>query len=144
MGENPSNEGINEIGNNTVKNIANVLKNVSVNSGEETIGENTIGVIGENITGATSENTTGTTGENASKIIGNEFKVAKTNLPEKTGFWTKVKNALLYEVKVELTPYQQKVEDEINDFLHQEVTWQSFKSFLFKEVPITYKGKRIF
>lgn len=160
MGENPSNEGINEIGNSTVKNIANVLKNVSVNSGEETIGENTIGVIGENITGttsenttgvigenitgATSENTTGTTGENASKIIGNEFKVAKTNLPEKTGFWTKVKNALLYEVKVELTPYQQKVEDEINDFLHQEVTWQSFKSFLFKEVPITYKGKRIF
>lgn len=144
MGENPSNEGINEIGNSTVKNIANVLKNVNVNSGEETIGENTIGVIGENITGATSENTTGTTGENASKIIGNEFKVAKTNLPEKTGFWTKVKNALLYEVKVELTPYQQKVEDEINDFLHQEVTWQSFKSFLFKEVPITYKGKRIF
>lgn len=156
MGENPSNEGINEgineIGNSTVKNIANVLKNVSVNSGEETIGENTIGVIGENITGVigenitgtTSENTTGTTGENASKIIGNEFKVAKTNLPEKTGFWTKVKNALLYEVKVELTPYQQKVEDEINDFLHQEVTWQSFKNFLFKEVPITYKGKRIF
>lgn len=144
MGENPSNEEINEIGNSTVKNIANVLKNVSVNSGEETIGENTIGVIGENITGATSENTNGTTGENASKIIGNEFKVAKTNLPEKTGFWTKVKNALLYEVKVELTPYQQKVEDEINDFLHQEVTWQSFKSFLFKEVPITYKGKRIF
>ena len=50
----------------------------------------------------------------------------------------------LYDVEVELTPYQQKVEDEINDFLHQEVTWQSFKNFLFKEVPITYKGKRIF
>ena len=50
----------------------------------------------------------------------------------------------MYDVEVELTPYQQKVEDEINDFLHQEVTWQSFKNFLFKEVPITYKGKRIF
>ena len=81
---------------------------------------------------------------NASGSIGSEFKVARTNLPEKTGFWTKVKNALLYDVEVELTPYQQKVEDEINDFLHQEVTWQSFKNFLFQEVPITYKGKRIF
>ena len=50
----------------------------------------------------------------------------------------------MYDVEVELTPYQQKVEDEINGFLHQEVTWQSFKNFLFKEVPITYKGKRIF
>lgn len=126
MGENPLNEGVNEIGNGAVKNIADALKNASVNSVEGTIGE--------------SEN-----GENsASGSIGSEFKVARTNLPEKTGFWTKVKNALLYDVEVELTPYQQKVEDEINDFLHQEVTWQSFKNFLFKEVPITYKGKRIF
>ena len=126
MGENPLNEGVNEIGNGAVKNIADALKNESVNSVEGTIGE--------------SEN-----GENsASGSIGSEFKVARTNLPEKTGFWTKVKNALLYDVEVELTPYQQKVEDEINDFLHQEVTWQSFKNFLFKEVPITYKGKRIF
>ena len=126
MGENPLNEGVNEIGNGAVKNIADALKNASVNSVEGTIGE--------------SEN-----GENsASGSIGSEFKVARTNLPEKTRFWTKVKNALLYDVEVELTPYQQKVEDEINDFLHQEVTWQSFKNFLFKEVPITYKGKRIF
>ena len=126
MGENPLNEGVNEIGNGAVKNIADALKNASVNSVEGTIGE--------------SEN-----GENsASGSIGSKFKVARTNLPEKTGFWTKVKNALLYDVEVELTPYQQKVEDEINDFLHQEVTWQSFKNFLFKEVPITYKGKRIF
>ncbi len=72
------------------------------------------------------------------------FKVASSNLPEKTSIWTKVKNVLLYEVKVELTPYQQKVEDEINEFLHQEVTWSSFKSFLFQEVPITYRGKRVF
>ena len=130
MGENPSNEGINEIGNGAVKGIANVLKNVSGNSSEELIGENTNG--------------TSNTNENASGTIGSEFKVAKTNLPEKTGFWTKVKNALLYDVTIELTPYQQKVEDEINDFLHQEVTWQSFKNFLFQEVPITYKGKKIF
>lgn len=126
MGENPLNEGVNEIENGAVKNIADALKNASVNSVEGTIGESESG-----------EN-------NASGSIGSEFKVSRTNLPEKTGFWTKVKNALLYDVEVELTPYQQKVEDEINDFLHQEVTWQSFKNFLFKEVPITYKGKRIF
>ena len=126
MGENPLNEGVNEIGNGAVKNIADALKNASVNSVEGTIGESESG-----------EN-------NASGSIGIEFKVARANLPEKTGFWTKVKNALLYDVEVELNPYQQKVEDEINGFLHQEVTWQSFKNFLFKEVPITYKGKRIF
>ena len=125
MGENPSNQGINEIRNGSVKDIADALKKVNANSTEEAVGENV------NV-------------ENANGAIESEFKVARTNLPEKTGFWTKVKNALLYEVKVELTPYQQKVEDEINDFLHQEVTWQSFKNFLFKEVPITYKGKRIF
>ena len=118
MGENPSNQGINEIRNGSVKDIADALKKVNANSTEEAVGENV------NV-------------ENANGAIESEFKVARTNLPEKTGFWTKVKNALLYEVKVELTPYQQKVEDEINDFLHQEVTWQSFKNFLFQEVPIT-------
>ena len=29
-------------------------------------------------------------------------------------------------IKVELTPYQQKVEDEINEFLHQEVSFKGF------------------
>ena len=125
MGENPSNQGINEIRNGSVKDIADALKKVNANSTEEAVGENV------NV-------------ENANGAIESEFKVARTNLPEKTGFWTKVKNALLYDVTIELTPYQQKVEDEINDFLHQEVTWQSFKNFLFQEVPITYKGKRIF
>ena len=75
--------------------------------------------------------------------MGSSFKPA-TNLPEKPSAWTKIKNALFYEIKVELTPKQQKIEDEINEFLHQEITWQSFKSFLFREVPITYKGKRVF
>ena len=36
-----------------------------------------------------------------------------------------------------------EIEDEINEFLHQEVTWQSFKNFLFKEVEVTHRGKRI-
>ena len=56
------------------------------------------------------------------------------NLPMKTGFWNKLKSILFYEIKVELTPYQQKVEDEINEFLHQEITWGKVKDFLFQEV----------
>ena len=79
--------------------------------------------------------------ENASY---SSFKVAKTNLPEKTSFWTKLKNVLFYEVKIELTQYQQKIEDEINDFLHQEITWKSLKEAALSEVPITFRGKRIF
>ena len=38
------------------------------------------------------------------------------------------------EIKVELTPAQQKVEDEINEFLHQEITWEKVHDFLFQEV----------
>ena len=68
------------------------------------------------------------------------FKVWRTNknLPAKqSSFWSKLKGILTYEIKVELTPYQQKIEDEINEFLHQEITWQSFKNFLFQDVEIT-------
>lgn len=62
-------------------------------------------------------------------------------LPAKTGFWSKVKSVLFYEIKVELTPAQQKVEDEINEFLHQEITWQKVKDFLFQEVTFGKKAK---
>ena len=90
--------------------------------------------------------------ENEKNVVDNEipepnencFKVVNTNLPEKTSFWTKVKNILFYEIELELTPHQQKIENEINEFLHQEITWKSCKDFLFQEVPITYKGKRVF
>lgn len=84
------------------------------------------------------------TKENIGTQYENKFKVAETsNLPAKPSFFTKLKNILFYEIKVELTPYEQKIEDEINEFLHQEITWQSVKNFLFKEVEITHKGKRI-
>ena len=59
---------------------------------------------------------------------------AGTQLPAKRGFWDKVKAVLFYEIKVELTPQQQKVEDEINEFLHQEITWSKVKDFLFQEI----------
>ena len=85
---------------------------------------------------------------NANQNIGNEagdsFRIcgSSKNLPaQKTSFWAKLKQCLTYEIKLELTPYQQKVEDEINDFLHQEITWQGFKSFLFQDVSFGKKGK---
>ena len=123
MGENPyNNEGTGSIENSieNVKKISDAIKNVNLGSEELNV-------------------------ENAGSLGGSNFTVAKsTNLPEKTGFWTKLKNALFYEVKIELTPYQQKVENEINDFLHQEITWKSLKEAALSEVPITFRGKRIF
>lgn len=59
-------------------------------------------------------------------------KVEVENLPAKQSVWTKIKQVLFKEIdlnapiKVELTPYQQKVEDEINEFLHQEVSFKGF------------------
>ena len=73
--------------------------------------------------------------ENAGTI-----RQAGNNLPTKIGFWNKFKAFWLQdidwnkEIKVELTPYQQKVEDEINEFLHQEITWTGVKNFLFQEI----------
>lgn len=122
MGENPYNEII-EMG-------KEEEKSNSVETNSKFDGINLDGISGRN--------------ENAEGGVDTSFRVAQNNLPEKTGVWTKIKNALFYEIKVELTPKQQKIEDDINAFLHQEVTWQSFKNFLFQEVPITYKGKRIF
>ncbi len=71
--------------------------------------------------------------------------IRNTNLPVKTGFWNKFKAFWLQdidwnkEIKLELTPYQQKVEDEINDFLHQEITWEKVHDFLFQEISFRKK-----
>ena len=62
------------------------------------------------------------------------------NLPTEKGLWSRFKAFWLQEIdwnteiKVELTPYQQKIEDEINEFLHQEITWEKVHNFLFQEV----------
>ena len=59
-------------------------------------------------------------------------KVESDSLPTKQSIWTKIRSFLFQDVdlyapvKVELTPYQQKVEDEINEFLHQEVSFSGF------------------
>lgn len=137
MGENPLNQASDVIGNESLKDITNILKKSTVGSGEISIEENNSKVTNSVVNGKGVE-------ENAGDIYGSKFKVASTNLPEKTSVWTKVKNALFYEIKVELTPYQQKVEREINEFLHQEITWKSLKEAALSEVPITFRGKRIF
>lgn len=66
--------------------------------------------------------------------------IAQNKAITKQGLWSKVKAFLFQEidlnapVKVELTPYQQKVEDEINEFLHQEITFKGITNF--------FKGKK--
>ena len=81
--------------------------------------------------------------ENIEKVEAGTIR--NTNLPVKTGFWNKFKAFWLQdidwnkEIKLELTPYQQKVEDEINDFLHQEITWEKVHDFLFQEISFRKK-----
>ncbi len=59
-------------------------------------------------------------------------KVEAGSLPAKPSIWSKIRSFLFQEIdwtapiKVELTPYQQKVEDEINEFLHQEISFKGF------------------
>lgn len=84
--------------------------------------------------------------DNEQELIENAGTIRNDNLPVKAGFWSSFKAFWLQdidwnkEIKVELTPYQQKVEDEINEFLHQEITWGKIRDFLFQEV--TFKKKQ--
>lgn len=77
------------------------------------------------------------------EVVENAGSIKNTNLPVKNGFWSKFKAFWLQEIdwnkeiKVVLTPAQQKVEDEINEFLHQEITWEKVHDFLFQEVKFT-------
>ena len=79
------------------------------------------------------------------------FKPVDTTLPVKQGFWSRFKAFwlqdadafLAQEIKVELTPKQQKVEDEINEFLYQDVTWQKIHDFLFQEITFGKKNKNV-
>lgn len=81
--------------------------------------------------------------------MSNMFKPVDTTLPAKQGFWAKFKafwlqdaeEFLKKEIKVELTPKQQKMEKEINEFLYQEVTWQKVHDFLFQEITFGKKKK---
>ena len=75
----------------------------------------------------------------------NAGTIRNENLPIKSGFWSKFKSFIFQdidwkkEIKVELTPHQQKIENEINDFLHQEITWEKIHDFLFQEIKFGKK-----
>ncbi len=79
-------------------------------------------------------------GANEQAKNGNMFQpIGREKAITKQGLWSRIKAFLFQEIdltapiKVELTPYQQKVEDEINEFLHQEVS--------FKGIFNAFKGK---
>ena len=80
--------------------------------------------------------------ENAQQNVGT---IRNTELPTKYGFWQKFKAFWLQEIdwnkeiKIELTPKQQKIENEINEFLHQEITWEKVHDFLFQEISFGKK-----
>ena len=82
---------------------------------------------------------------NENTVVENAGTIRNEALPTKVGFWQKFKSFWLQdidwnkEIKVELTPGQQKVEDEINEFLHQEITWEKVHDFLFQEVTFGKK-----
>lgn len=83
----------------------------------------------------------------AENVQVNAGTIRINNLPAKVGFWQKFKAFWLQdidwnkEIRVELTPGQQKVEDEINEFLHQEITWEKVHDFLFQEITFGKKNK---
>ena len=95
--------------------------------------------------GETEKENAGMVESNANGAENSAFKVCvnNKNLPAKpSSMWNKLKGIFCYEIEVELTPYQQKIEDEINEFLHQEITWEGFKKFLFQDVNITFGKKK--
>ena len=96
--------------------------------------------------GVQTENTSTTEGTTTTTATS-----STTNLPVTRSFWSNMKAFWLQEIdlkqkidwkreiKVELTPYQQKVENEINEFLHQDITWEKFRNFITK--PFTKNHK---
>ena len=56
------------------------------------------------------------------------------NLPSEVSVWTKIRNFLCQDIKLELTPKQEKVFQEVHDFWHQEITGQDVHDFLFYEI----------
>ena len=57
------------------------------------------------------------------ETIENVGTIRNTALPTKVGFWQKFKAFWL-----------QEIEDDINKFLHQEITWEKVHDFLFQEI----------
>ena len=82
-------------------------------------------------TSTTTDGTCGTTTSSTTK------KSCDQALPTKVSGWSKLRKILSYEITVELTPYQEKVFQEVGDFWRQEITWKSFKEFWLQDIEIT-------
>ncbi len=63
-----------------------------------------------------------------------ENRVNVSNLPTEVSVWTKIRNFLCQDIKLELTPKQEKVFQEVHDFWTQEITGQNVHDFLFYEI----------
>jgi hypothetical protein len=70
------------------------------------------------------------------------------NLPQKVSVWSKIKNFLFQEIDLskpivlELTPKEEKVLNEVHDFLFQEVKFPELHDFLFQEITLFGRGKK--
>ena len=86
--------------------------------------------------------------EKGFKVVGTgegvDTNASGSNLPGVVSVWSKVRAFLFQEIdlnkeiKLELTPKQEKVFKEVHDFWYQEITAQKIKDFLFQEIKITY------
>ncbi len=68
---------------------------------------------------------------NNDNIIQNQFDAS---VPSKISTWTKVKNFLFQEIKIELTPRQAATFKAINDFWHQEISDEEGVNFIFQKM----------
>ena len=105
----------------------------------------------EGVYGGVTTGETNTTATNTTATTTTTNAATTENLPVVRSFWSNMKAFWLQEIdltkkidwkreiKIELTPYQQKIEDEINDFLHQEITWEKFRNFITR--PFSSKAK---
>lgn len=65
---------------------------------------------------------------------------AGSALPTKVGVWSKIKGFLFQEINLnkpivlELTPKEEKVLNEVHDFLFQEIRFPELHDFLFQEI----------
>ena len=69
-----------------------------------------------------------------------ENQQAGSALPTNIGVWTKIKSFLFQEIDLtkpivlELTPKEEKVLNEVHDFLFQEIKFPELHDFLFQEI----------
>lgn len=76
--------------------------------------------------------------EENNEVINSE--VVCEQLPVAPSGWTKFKNFLFYEIKVELTPAQQEFENRMNEVLYKDITFKDVVDFFCQEVNFGKKS----